>query len=54
MSQTPEKQTLEATLARATRGDEDAWRRIVETYSSRVYGLLRAQCGSDDQHTVLD
>ncbi len=46
MSQTPEKQTLEDTLARAAQGDEDAWRRIVETYSARVYGLLRAQCGS--------
>ena len=48
MSQTSEKQTLETTLARAARGDEDAWRRIVETYSARVYGLLRAQCGSAD------
>jgi RNA polymerase sigma-70 factor (ECF subfamily) len=34
---------LAATLARAARGDEEAWRTIVGSYSGRVYGLLRAQ-----------
>jgi RNA polymerase sigma-70 factor (ECF subfamily) len=34
---------LAATLARAARGDEEAWRTIVSSYSGRVYGLLRAQ-----------
>ncbi|MHC4947655.1 MAG: RNA polymerase sigma factor [Planctomycetota bacterium] len=48
MSENPDKQSLEVTLGRAGRGDERAWRVIVETYSGRVYGLLRAQCGDPD------
>lgn len=43
----PERR-LEETLRRAAQGDEDAWREIAELYSPRVYGLIRAQCGSDD------
>ena len=43
-----EKQRLEETLRRAANGDEDAWREIVEVYSPRVFGLLRAQCGNAD------
>lgn len=39
---------LAATLARAVRGDGEAWRTIVETYSGRVYGLLRSQ-GADPE-----
>lgn len=35
-------------LKRAAKGDQDAWRVLVETYSSRVFGLIRAQCGSAD------
>jgi RNA polymerase sigma-70 factor (ECF subfamily) len=42
------KETLEATLRQAAQGHEDAWRVIVEAYAPRVYGLLRAQCGSTD------
>jgi len=42
------KEHLEASLARAGRGDEDAWREIVERYSPRVFGLIRAQCGNGD------
>ena len=34
---------LAATLARAARGDESAWRTVVDSYSGRVYGLLRSQ-----------
>ncbi len=41
-------ETLEATLQRAGRGDEAAWRRIVEAYTPRVWGLIRAQCGNTD------
>jgi len=48
MSRLPDKATLEATLARAAGGDEGAWRAIVEAYSGRVYGLIRAQCGNSD------
>lgn len=43
-----DKQHLEGVLRRAGQGDEDAWREIVEVYSPRVFGLLRAQCGSAD------
>ena len=39
---------LAATLARAVRGDGEAWRSIVGTYSGRVYGLLRSQ-GADPE-----
>jgi RNA polymerase sigma-70 factor (ECF subfamily) len=35
-------------LARAARGDEAAWRSLVEAYSGRVYGLLRSQ-GADPE-----
>jgi len=40
--------SLEETLQRAAAGDETAWRDIVETYSPRVFGLIRAQCGNVD------
>jgi RNA polymerase sigma-70 factor (ECF subfamily) len=42
------KDTLEATLRRAAAGDELAWRDLVETYSPRVFGLIRAHSGSAD------
>jgi RNA polymerase sigma-70 factor (ECF subfamily) len=48
MAQSPKKERLEATLERAAGGDETAWRLVVDTYSGRVYGLIRAQCGSSD------
>lgn len=48
MAESPQKQTLEALLSRAAEGDESAWRQIVDTYSGRVYGLVRAQCGNAD------
>ena len=44
----PSGASLEETLQRAAAGDEIAWRDIVETYSPRVFGLIRAQCGSVD------
>jgi RNA polymerase sigma-70 factor (ECF subfamily) len=46
MSPTPSKESLDKTLQRAAGGDETAWRRIVEAYGPRVFGLIRAQCGS--------
>jgi len=39
---------LQKTLFAAAAGDEDAWRRLVEAYSPRVFGLLRAQCNDAD------
>ena len=39
---------IEQMLQLAARGDEEAWRAIVETYSARVYGLVKAQCGNND------
>ena len=38
----------EALLAKAARGDSDAWRSLVETYAPRVHGLLVAQCRNDE------
>jgi RNA polymerase sigma-70 factor, ECF subfamily len=39
---------LEAMLRRAANGEQTAWREIVQAYSMRVFGLLRAQCGDGD------
>jgi RNA polymerase sigma-70 factor, ECF subfamily len=41
-------QTLDRTLARAARGDGEAWRALVEGYSPRVFGLLLRQCRDRD------
>ena len=35
---------LEQTLTAAGRGDHDAWRRLIEAYSGRVYGLIFSRC----------
>jgi RNA polymerase sigma-70 factor (ECF subfamily) len=48
MSEPMERDTLERTLHRAARGDEQAWRLIIDAYSKRVFGLIRAQCGNAD------
>ena len=48
MPTSPNKETLEITLERASRGEEDAWRDIVDAYSARVFGLIRSQCGNAD------
>ena len=47
MSPPPSKK-LQEMLQRAARGNEAAWRQIVEAYSPRVFGLIRAQCGNVD------
>ena len=39
---------LAALLAAAATGDEVAWRGIVDAYVSRVFGLIRSQCGDAD------
>lgn len=38
-------QGLDQTLAAAARGDDGAWRVLVQLYSTRVYALLVRQCG---------
>ncbi len=48
MSPGPPNETIEGLLQRAAHGDEAAWRRIVEEYAPRVFGLVRAQCGRPD------
>ncbi len=48
MPNSPDSDTLEATLRRAGAGDESAWRLIVDTYAPRVFGLIRAQGSSAD------
>lgn len=35
---------LETILDKAARGDQAAWRHIVEAYTPRVFGLIRARC----------
>ena len=37
--------SLDATLAAAASGDENAWRRLVDAYAGRVYGVVYRQCG---------
>lgn len=44
----PVRRALESTLKDAAAGDQRAWRVLVETYSARVFGLIRAQSGSSD------
>lgn len=39
---------LESTLKLASRGNQQAWRILIDAYSGRVFGLIRAQCGSAD------
>ncbi len=43
-----EEPALDQLLARAARGDQQAWRVLVDQYSGRVYGVLRAQ-GADPE-----
>jgi RNA polymerase sigma-70 factor, ECF subfamily len=43
-----DKPDVQELLLLAADGDEDAWREIIERYTSRVFGLLRAQCGDPD------
>jgi len=37
--------SLDATLAAAASGDSDAWRRLIDAYSGRVFGLVYRMCG---------
>lgn len=48
MSDRLEPSELEAILRAAADGDQSAWRRLVDAYSGRVFGLIRAQCGNPD------
>jgi len=48
MSGSLDKETFQGILRRAAAGDEHAWREVVDLYSRRVFGLIRAQCGSAD------
>jgi RNA polymerase sigma-70 factor, ECF subfamily len=43
-----QRRQLEETLRLAAEGDQHCWRILIETYSGRVFGLIRAQCGSSD------
>jgi RNA polymerase sigma-70 factor (ECF subfamily) len=49
MSPSPEhSEPFERTLERAARGDESAWRTIVDLYYARVFGLIKAHCSDPD------
>jgi RNA polymerase sigma-70 factor (ECF subfamily) len=39
---------LNATIQAAADGDAEAWRRLVDAYSGRVYGLVYRQCGNPE------
>jgi len=39
---------LQPVLKKAAAGDQSAWRVVVESYSFRVFGLIRAQCSDAD------
>jgi RNA polymerase sigma-70 factor (ECF subfamily) len=39
---------LAALVVTAARGDEDAWRELVDRFAPRVFGLIRAQCRDED------
>ncbi len=48
MTSSPDRLVLQNTLRSAAAGDELAWRDIVNTYSPRVFGLIRAQCNNTE------
>jgi RNA polymerase sigma-70 factor (ECF subfamily) len=49
MPPSPEhSEPFERTLERAARGDDSAWRTIVELYYGRVFGLIKAHCSDPD------
>ena len=39
---------LAVLVVTAARGDEDAWRELVDRFAPRVFGLIRAQCRDED------
>lgn len=39
---------LDTTLRQAARGDQDAWRIIVDEFAPRVFAYLRSQCGDGE------
>jgi RNA polymerase sigma-70 factor, ECF subfamily len=45
MAQMSGDQPISKLLAAAAKGDENAWRILVDSYSKRVFGLLVRQCG---------
>lgn len=40
---------LASLLQAAARGDEPAWRRLIEMYGRRLFALARSRCGSREQ-----
>jgi RNA polymerase sigma-70 factor (ECF subfamily) len=46
MNNAVDREALQAMLRRASAGDQQAWRQIIDTYSPRVFGLIRAQCNN--------
>ncbi len=44
----PDKQDLHKYIVAAANGDEDAWRTIIETYSHRVFALIRSKCANEE------
>ncbi len=48
MTTSPEKQKLHDNIVAAAKGDEHAWRFLVEKYSFRVFALIRSKCGNEE------
>ncbi len=46
--QSDKSTTLQTLLQQAAQGDELAWRDIVQQFTPRVYGLIRAHCGDGE------
>ena len=43
-----DKQELHNHIVAAAKGDEDAWRIIIEAYSYRVFALIRSKCANEE------
>lgn len=41
-------EALDTTLKSASRGDQEAWRRLIDAFAPRVFALLRSQCGDGE------
>jgi RNA polymerase sigma-70 factor (ECF subfamily) len=48
MTNSQEKQELHDNILAAARGDEIAWRFLVDAYSHRIFALIRSKCGNEE------
>ena len=48
MTNSQEKQELHDHIVAAAKGDELSWRFLVDSYSHRVFALIRSKCGNEE------